>query len=140
MNKYNAKKTTRVVGDKVYTFDSMAESRYFDALVLAMKAGKIDKLKTQPRFKIAEAYMIDTTKTKSGKSKIGELNYTPDFEYIRDGKKIVVEVKGKVTTDYRLRMKLFLSCAYRVHGVSQFIEVIGNKSTVYDCETVKELK
>ncbi len=136
MNKYKAKKTTRKVGKDIYTFDSKAEARFFDKLVLMLKAGEIEQLKVQPQFVVANAYRIDTTKTKSGKSKVGELKYTPDFQYIKDGRKIAVEVKGHVTTDYRLRLKLFLHCAYGVHGVHEFVEVVNGKETRYFCDSV----
>jgi len=136
-NKYSAKKATRSVAGEVYKFDSQAEARYFDKLVNDLKYGNITELKTQPTYGISNAYKIDTTKTQSGKSKIGTMKYTPDFEYIKDGKRVAVEVKGKVTADYRMRLKLFLAIAHKNHGVNEFIEVVKGVETVYYCDTVR---
>ncbi len=136
-NKYKAKKTTRKVGKEIYTFDSKAEARFFDKLVLMLKAGEIEQLKVQPQFVVANAYRIDTTKTKSGKSKVGELKYSADFSYVKDGRKVVTEVKGYAgETAYRIRLKLFLHCAYGVHGVHEFVEVVNGKETRYFCDSV----
>jgi len=140
VSKYKAVNAERLINGVHYKFDSNAEARYFDALYLLLSRGNIKELKTQPRYTIATAYKINATGTKSGKRKIGNLSYTPDFEYIRDGRKVAVEVKGVKTADYRLRLKLFLACAWKEHGVSEFIEITKSGTEVYDCTTVKEVK
>jgi len=137
-NKYNAKRTTRTVAGEVYHFDSMAEARYFDKLMILANGGKVSQLKLQPCYVIAKAYRIDTTKTKSGKSKVGELKYTPDFEYIdSNGDRVVVEVKGYADTSYNLRKKLFLSIAWKEYRIAKFVEVIKGEEHTYDCRSVE---
>jgi len=140
VSKYNAVKAERLINGVHYKFDSKAEAKHFDKLYLLASRGRISELKTQPRYTIATAYKINATGTKTGKRKIGNLSYTPDFEYIRDGKKVAVEVKGVKTTDYRLRLKLFLACALEEHGVSEFIEITKSGTEVYDCTSVKEVE
>ncbi len=54
----------------------------FDDLYIKLKSGHITDLSQQPRYVISKAYKIYTTKTKSGKSKIGEMIYSPDFRFI----------------------------------------------------------
>ena len=137
MSKYGAKKTTRKVGIDVYTFDSKAEAEYFDLLLISARRGTITELKLQPSYAIAKAYRIDTTKTKSGKSKVGELKYTPDFEYIdKNGEKVVIEVKGRADTAFKLRQKLFMAIGWKEYGVSRYIIVYRSKKEEYDLKSV----
>jgi predicted nuclease of restriction endonuclease-like RecB superfamily len=134
--KYNNKKTHRTVNNRQINFDSIAEAEYFDKLYLLQKAGQIKDLKLQPTFEIATAYKIETTATKTGKSKVGSMYYTPDFQYEKDGKTYVVEVKGFKTASYQMRKKLFLAIAYKRYGIDVFIE----NETKYYCDTVKDAK
>ncbi len=136
-NKYKNKKTIRKVGKEIYKFDSQAEARHFDLLYAKAKAGEISQLKLQPRYEIAKAYKILTTKTKSGKSKIGSLYYTPDFEYIdKYGELVAVEVKGKVDTAFRLRQKLFMGIGYKEHGIFKYVIVFKDETVEYDLMSV----
>jgi predicted nuclease of restriction endonuclease-like RecB superfamily len=136
MRKYRNKKCSCEFQHETYHFDSKAEMDYFLILANKLRTFKIDKLKLQPKFQLSEPFTINTNKTKSGKSRMQAMIYTPDFEYIENGKKVVVEVKGMITKDYRMRLKLFLSSAYKEHGVNTFIEVINGNETVYDCTSV----
>jgi len=141
MSKYGAVKQTRVVGDQVYTFDSRAEAEYFDLLMISAKRGSITELKLQPSYTIEKAYRIDTTKTKSGKSKIGNLSYTPDFEYIdKNGEKVAVEVKGYADTAFKLRQKLFMAIGWEEHGVSRYVVVYRDRKEEYELKTVEKIK
>lgn len=135
-NKYNAKKTIINVQGEEYEFPSKAEANRFVYLVDRLKRGEISKLSTQPSFKITEDYDIATDKTKSGKSRIGALKYTPDFKYVENGKTVVEEVKGFKSVPYVLRLKLFLKIAYNMYKVDTFIEVIKGKETRYECASV----
>jgi len=136
MSKYKNKKCSIVFQEKTYHFDSKAEMAYFNLLTPRLKKFQIEKLKLQPQFQLSEPFTIATNKTKSGKSRMPAMIYTPDFEYFENSKKIVVEVKGKITTDYRIRLKLFLATAYVKHRVDTFIEVIKGKETRYECGSV----
>lgn len=135
--KYKNKKCKTIFAHQEYSFDSIAEMKYFLKLGERLKRFQIEKLKLQPCFVISEPFQIRTNKTKSGKSDVTAVRYTPDFEYFENGKKIVVEVKGMKTTSYQIRLRLFLSQAYKAHGIDTFIEVQNGKEVVYDCSSVK---
>jgi len=136
MPKYKNKKCSTIFQNETYHFDSKAEMAYFNLLTPRLKKFQIEKLKLQPQFQLSEPFTIATNKTKSGKSRMAAMIYTPDFEYFENGKKIVVEVKGKITTDYRIRLKLFLVTAYAKYGVDTFIEVIRGKEIRYECGSI----
>lgn len=133
----NARKTTVTFQHETYDFPSKAEADHFLLLANRVKRFEIDKLKLQPLFMLTDTVTIKTNKTKSGKATITGLKYTPDFEYYENGKRVVVEVKGRKTTDYQMRYKLFLAVAYAKYGVDTFIVVINGKETSYDCKTLK---
>ena len=91
-NKYNATKTT-VDG---ITFDSKKESQRYSELKLLEMAGKISRLKMQPRLPI-----------KINGKKICE--YRADFYYVEDGVNVIEDVKSEHTRTlpvYRLKKKL----------------------------------
>lgn len=140
MAKYNNTKCSIKFQHITYHFDSKAEMNYFALLAERVKKFEIDKLDLQPQFDLSEPFIIDTDKTKSGKSRIPIMRYTPDFEYYENGKKIVVEVKGMKTASYQIRLKLFLSMAYKKYGVDTFIEVVNGKETRYECSSIREVK
>jgi len=133
----NAKKTTVTFQHESYEFPSKAEADHFLILANRLKRFEIDKLKLQPLFMLTDSITVESDKTKSGKATITGLKYTPDFEYCENGKKIVVEVKGRKTKDYQMRYKLFLAVAYSKYGVDTFIEVNNGVETRYECNTVK---
>jgi len=135
-SKFIATKTVIEFQGKKYPFPSKAEARHFVELTERLKKREITKLKLQPEFRLTDSYTIATNKTKSGKSTVTGLKYTPDFEYYENGKKVIVEVKGQKTKDYQMRLKLFLSVAYSKYGVDTFIEVVGSKSSRYECASI----
>lgn len=97
MNKYKNKKIT-ING---ILFDSQKEgARYFDLSAME-KSGIIEELELQPKFQI-----VDQAKW-NGKT-LAKRSYIADFMYIKDGEKIVEDVKGLLTPMYRLKRQLFL--------------------------------
>lgn len=92
------------IGDE--EFDSLSEKdRYLELLVM-QKAGIISELVCHPRFQI-----IPKQETPAGKLNFKPAYYTADFQYVRDGKTIVEDVKSKYTReekDYVLRRKMML--------------------------------
>lgn len=139
-NKYNAKKTIIELQGETYEFPSKAEANRFMFLVERLKRGEISKLSLQPSFELTDPFDICTDKTKSGKSRIGALKYTPDFKYIENGKTVVEEVKGVKSVPYVLRLKLFLKIAYNKYKIDTFIEVTKNEETRYECASVNTKK
>lgn len=135
--KYNNAKVVKHINGETYKFDSKAEYNYFLYLKDLLEKGTIKNLIHQPSFVVADSFSILTTKTKSGKAKIGAMKYTPDFSYTLGDELIVVEVKGKVTTDYTMRKKLFLAVAYQKYNISQFVEVFANEEIIYNCESAR---
>lgn len=136
-HKHNAKKTKVTFQHKEYEFPSKAEAHHFLKLAQRVKDFEIDDLSLQPEFEISDRFVVNTNKTLRGKSTVSAMKYTPDFQYYKDGKKVVVETKGHKTTDYVMRMKLFIYLAYEKYNVDYFIEVINGKETRYDCRSVK---
>lgn len=88
-NKYNAKKTD-VDG---ITFDSKRESRRYLELKMLLQAGHISDLELQIPFPC----VVNGKKICS---------YKADFAYTQDGERVVEDVKGFVTRDFRLKKKL----------------------------------
>jgi hypothetical protein len=82
-------------------FDSKAESERYLELKLLEKAGEISDLTLQPEFPLQEGFRLR-------KRMIRPMQYTADFQYKRDGKFYVEDVKGHATEPYRIRRKLFL--------------------------------
>lgn len=89
-NKYGAKKVTTAAG----TFDSQAEHKRWVELSLLERAGVISGLIRQPVFKLNVNGMHVA-------------RYTPDFQYIENGKIVVEDVKGYAARDFPIRSKLF---------------------------------
>ena len=97
MTKYNNKKT---VVDGI-TFDSRDESLYYEALKNMKANGLIKDYKLQPKFELQEAFV------KNGK-KYRAINYIADFKVINnDGSAYIVDIKGILTTEFKIKMKLF---------------------------------
>lgn len=109
--KYGNEKTAR--GD--IRFDSKAEARRYDELMLMLKSGTIRDLKLQPEYTLLEAYT-----TPDGK-RIRAERYRADFSYrIRfDGRQewplVVEDVKSKATKTsiYKSKKKRILE-KYRI--------------------------
>jgi len=131
MSKYHNRKT-EVNG---ITFDSMAEARRYEELLILERAHKISNLECQPKFHLVDGYKKCPeckkfiTKTRRGHSKIcpdcgSELlvfqtrYYIADFRYMDDAGNIIIEdVKGfnlgknrrhgTMTDTFRLKWHLF---------------------------------
>lgn len=109
-SKYHAVKDTRISGEKTIRFDSKAEARRYDELMLMLKTGTIRDLRLQPEYTLVEAYT-----TPDGKRVRAE-RYRADFSYrIRfDGRKewalVVEDVKSRATQTaiYRSKKKRML--------------------------------
>jgi len=88
-------------------FASLAEARRYGELKLLQKAGEIQDLQLQPRYKmVVDGWLICT--------------YVADFSY-RDGKqKIAEDVKGMETALFKIKRKLF-------HALYPGIELIVSK-------------
>lgn len=97
-SKYHAVKDNR--GE--VKFDSKAEARRFDALMLLLKAGAISDLKLQPQFTLQEAY------TTPDGVRVRAIRYVADYSYKINGDLIVEDVKSKATKTrvYAIKKKL----------------------------------
>lgn len=101
-SKYNARPTT-IDGIR---FDSRAEARRYEELVLLEKAGKIDEIDVHPHYELQAAF------TDQWGRKHRAIHYIADFEYTElvapDYIVTVVEdVKGFRTAVFRIKEKLF---------------------------------
>ena len=110
-SKYHAEKAD-VDGIK---FDSKAESERYASLKLLERAGAIQNLKLQPHFLLQDSFVYQGHKER-------KIEYIADFQYERNGKIIVEDVKGMKTEVYKLKRKLFL---YKYRDV-EFREVDRN--------------
>jgi Protein of unknown function (DUF1064) len=99
MNKYNARSATR---DGI-TFDSQAEARRYDQLLLLERAGEITELVVHQRFEIFPGFIRD------GK-KIQAIYYEVDYAYLEcaSGKWVAEDVKGIRTAVFKIKIKMFL--------------------------------
>lgn len=108
-NKFNAVKKT-IDGIK---FDSTRESKRYEELRLAERAGRIKDLEVQPVF-----ILVKSVKFKGDKKTTPAMRYTADFRYydIEKDEVVVEDVKSKATaklTDYRMRRHMMLA----FHGI-----------------------
>lgn len=95
--KYKSKKVT-VDG---YAFDSIDESKYYQALLIRKAKGEIVNFEMQPKFTLIPGFK------KRGKT-FRAMTYTPDFLiYHNDGSEELIDVKGFSTQQGELRYKLF---------------------------------
>ena len=97
MSKYGAKKVV-IHG---HCFASQKEATRYLLLKQRERDGEITDLELQPRFD----FVINSApvKMKNGQT----ARYTADFAYRENGKRVVEEVKGYITQDYRLRVAIF---------------------------------
>ena len=97
MTKYNNKKTT-IDG---IVFDSRDESLYYQALKNMKSNGLIKDFELQPKFELQEAFVKNDKKYRP-------INYIADFRVINnDGSAYIVDIKGMLTTEFKIKMKLF---------------------------------
>ena len=97
MSKYNNKKT--VIDDIV--FDSRDESLYYQALKDLKLKGLIKDYELQPEFLLQESFEKDGKKYRA-------ITYIADFKVINNNDSFyVVDIKGMLTTEFKIKMKLF---------------------------------
>lgn len=98
--RYHAKKCTL----NGYTFDSMSESRFYIKLLHEKAEGKITDFIMQEEFMLQEQFRNPFTN-----KVVKPIKYIADFVIEYPGEKlIIVDVKGKETAEFKLKMKLFL--------------------------------
>lgn len=91
------------VEDAGIKFDSKAEHKRWQYLVMLEKAGEIRDLKLQVPF-----LLIPSQVRPSGGIE-RPMNYLADFTYVtKDGRNVVEDVKGAVTPEFRIKRKLML--------------------------------
>lgn len=99
LQKYGNTKVT----DGGRTFDSKAEHKRWQYLVLLERAGEIRDLRMQVPFELIPAQVAP-----SGKKERPTV-YLADFTYTtKDGVSVCEDVKGAVTPEFRLKRKLLL--------------------------------
>lgn len=107
---FEDKEVAAKFGKIIAVFDSKKElNRYFELQMLE-KAGEISALQRQVKWVIEDACFY-------GNQKIKEVAYKADFQYIRDGRIIVEDVKPfdektqkyKLTKDFNIKWKLLKS-------------------------------
>lgn len=83
------------------TFDSIAESKYYEQLKWLKQAKQIKDFKLQPKFVLQDGFK------KNGKT-FRSIVYKADFEIHKlDGSVEIVDVKGKITKEFAIKQKLF---------------------------------
>lgn len=88
-------------------FDSKAELKRWVDLLLLQKAKQISGLERQVPF------VLIPRQTRPSGGVERECTYVADFVYVEGGKRVVEDVKGALTPEYRLKRKLML----HVHGI-----------------------
>lgn len=114
-NKYGA---TKAVGDG-FTFDSIGELGRYNDLKLMVAAGVISDLGVHPRFPLRV----------EGEA-IAEIEL--DFAYTENGKRVVEDFKGVLTTVFRLKRKHFLAQYKHIE-----LRVINRKGALVPVRTRK---
>lgn len=117
MSKYGNKKT-EVDG---ILFDSKKEADYYLILKAKQKAGEIEGLKMQVPFELLPAIWEDEIRHLKTRDKVVKrlaqrpVRYIADFVYrtVPVGEDVVVDVKGKRTTEYLLKKKMM----YALRGI-----------------------
>jgi hypothetical protein len=98
-SKYGAKPTTI----NNIRFDSLAEGRRYQELLILASVGAITDLQVHPRYVIWEG--VDPQK-----GKLEKIKYEPDFTYIENGVNVAEDVKGGVATQtpiFKMKAKMF---------------------------------
>lgn len=101
------KTDSKIYGKIIDVFDSTKEYQRWNELQLLQKANAISELNRQQTFEIQPAFEKDGKKHQA-------ITYKADFTYIRNGQKIVEDVKGFdiktrryiTTKDFNLKWKL----------------------------------
>ena len=100
MNKYNAKKVT-IDG---ITFASKSEGRYYQHLLGLMESGVVESFEMQKVFTLLDRFAHPHTGII-----VRAVTYRADFEvYYTDGRVEVVDIKGFMTPEFRIKAKMFM--------------------------------
>jgi hypothetical protein len=83
------------------TFASAREAEHYQCLKLAQQRGWIADLELQPRFLLQPRLKLPSGKTQRS------IVYVADFRFVRNGKIVVVDVKGMETPVFRMKRKMF---------------------------------
>lgn len=83
-------------------FDSKAEARRYEQLLLLQRAGKISELKLQPSFELQAKFKDINGNTQRA------ITYLADFQYNENGRLVIEDVKGKETKEFLIKKKMFL--------------------------------
>lgn len=101
----------RACGQMQFTkFDSKAEAKRYGELTLELNHGFISDLKLQEKIPLHAIRVLDNGNAEE--NKIGE--YWADFSYMRDGQKIVEDVKGGADTDLSVWKRKHVKAEYGV--------------------------
>ena len=119
-NKYKNKKTI-VDGIK---FDSEMESHYYLYLKHLKEIGEVIDFELQPTFLLQEGFS-----TKDGDT-IRPIKYIADFRVVyRDGHEEVIDVKGKITAEFKIKRKMLL---YKYRDITfKCVQERGRKPNKY---------
>lgn len=102
-----------------FTFDSQAEYYRYLYLLAEEQAGVITDLDVHPAFVYRKGRKI------SGFT-VRKRRYTADFSYIKDGVRVIEDVKGYISPEYRMRRDNFLIAfedEFEVQKIWKFEEV-----------------
>jgi hypothetical protein len=80
-------------------FDSQREAKRYCELRLLVRIGEIDDLKLQVPFELAPSVILDGRKKPP-------LRYNADFVYMKNGKQVIEDAKGRPTKEYRIKRHL----------------------------------
>ena len=99
MNKFFNKKT----GFDGILFDSAREAARYKILKEMQKRGEITALELQPKYELLPKFYY------RGQC-VRKVVYIADFSYMtKNGQKVIEDVKGFLTKDYKIKKKLLLS-------------------------------
>lgn len=95
------------LGKTLAVFDSLKEYARFQELKMLQRVGKVSEVERQVKLVIQEAFTYRD-------EHISEIFYRADFIYMKDGRKVVEDVKGfdvetqtyRTTADFKLKWKL----------------------------------
>lgn len=97
MTKYHNRRVTL----DGYVFDSQAEAWRWGELVLLERAGEIHDLRVHPSYLLQPGFKV-------GGKPYQPITFVADFEYVKEGRVIVEDVKKFETPGWKIKCKLFL--------------------------------
>ncbi len=90
------------------TFDSKAECRRYQELLILRRTGQISDLKRQVAFEL-----VPSVKLLGAARATPAIRYFADFTYIENGALVVEDTKGYLTTEYKMKRHMMKA----VHGI-----------------------